>query len=171
MNRPASNPRTLAALAIGGNLGDVERTFKGALARLDRAPGVTILRRSDWIRTAAEGGPAGQPEYLNGALLVETTLTAEALLELCQELERHFGRDRADGVRNGPRTLDLDVLWFGEQVRQGEPLHLPHPRLTQRRFVLEPLAQIAPDAVIPGTGRTVAQHLAALVATPSPTAP
>ena len=160
--------RTAAALGIGGNLGEVERTFKRALAKLNRAKGLTVLRRSDWISNPAVGGPAGQPDYLNGALTVETTLGARELLGVCLEMEAAFGREREAGEAAGPRTLDLDLLLFGDAVLEEPGLTVPHPRMLERNFVLEPLAQIAPDWTVPGAGMTVAQALEKLRGVSSP---
>ncbi|MDF1729403.1 MAG: 2-amino-4-hydroxy-6-hydroxymethyldihydropteridine diphosphokinase [Sulfitobacter sp.] len=152
-----------AAIALGGNVGDVESTFRRALLRLDKKAGITLLRRSDWIVTAAEGGPGDQPDFLNGAILVETTLSPEDLLEACLEIETHFGRERTQEARWGPRTLDMDVLLYGDQTVSRESLTIPHARRTERRFVLQPLSQIAPSKTIPGVGSTVEQCLERLV--------
>jgi pantoate--beta-alanine ligase len=149
--------RVVAAIALGANLGEPERTFKRALTRLEQVPGVTLLRRSRWHVTAPVGGPedaAGrplQPDYLNGVVLVETTLSPRALLDVLQGLEAHFGRDRAheprNGPRNGPRTLDLDLLYHGDEIVDEPDLVVPHPRLEERLFVLAPLAELAPAHV------------------------
>ncbi len=156
---------TIAGIALGSNLGDRERTLQGALRRLDCAPGVVVLKRSTWHETepelGPEGGPEGQGPFLNGVALVETTLTPEALLNLLQAIEHKAGRTRT--VPNGPRTLDLDLLWHGESRRDSSELTLPHPRMHQRTFVLAPLAEIAPDHPL-ATGMTVAAGLAALQA-------
>ena len=144
--------RTRAALALGGNVGDVQRTFKRALARLERDPDITVLRRSDWFETDPVGGPVGQPKFWNGAVTLEVCCSPRELLERCQAIETHFGRDRGAEEADGPRPLDLDLLLFGE-VRIDEPdLQVPHPRLTERRFVLEPLVQVAADWVVPAAG-------------------
>ncbi len=159
-----SKIRVQAAIALGGNVGDVQRTFKRALARLDKHAEITLLRRSDWVETAAVGGPAGQPDFVNGAIVVETTLSPGALLEVLQEVETHFGRERSAEPHWGPRTLDLDLLLFGDQSVDEQRLTLPHPRLAQRRFVLQPLEQVAPDWKVPGLGATVAELLRRLPA-------
>ncbi|HPF14425.1 MAG: 2-amino-4-hydroxy-6-hydroxymethyldihydropteridine diphosphokinase [Planctomycetes bacterium] len=162
MQAKPSQPRVRAAIAFGGNLGDVERTFKRAMTRLERTPGITILRRSDWIHTEPEGTPPGSPVFLNGAITVETTLSPGELLAVCLETERHFGRDRSQEPRFGPRSLDLDLLLYAEQVVDEPDLCVPHPRMHLRRFVLEPLAQIAGDWPVPGQGTSVAGCLEAL---------
>ncbi|MCA9002880.1 MAG: 2-amino-4-hydroxy-6-hydroxymethyldihydropteridine diphosphokinase [Planctomycetes bacterium] len=153
------NERIEAAIALGGNVGEVQATFRRALLRLDRHPGITLLRRSDWMEYPAIGGPADQPPYWNGAILVETTLTPNELLEVMREVETHFGRDRSREEVWGPRTLDLDLLLYADQVVDEPNLHVPHKRMVERRFVLEPLAQIAPDRAIPGADGTVSQCL------------
>lgn len=151
--------RTVAAIALGSNLGNREQHLKRAQALLEKTPGVVLLRRSDWYQTDPVGGPPGQDPYLNGAALLETTLTAEELLAALHSIEDRLGRDRASEGPSGARTLDLDLLWFGEEVRDGDALRLPHPRLEERLFVLAPLAEVAPDHALPGCGRTVRERL------------
>lgn len=159
--KPQPAPRSRAAIALGGNQGDVERTFKGALNRLQRDRRLTLLRRSDWFPTEPVGGPAGQPSFLNGAITVEMQGTAQDLLAICREVEEHFGRQRDAEVHHGPRPLDLDLLLFGDQVIDSPELNVPHPRLRERRFVLEPLAQIAGDWIIPASHGHAAQSVGA----------
>jgi len=154
--------RTVAAVALGSNLGDREATLRRALVGLERTAGVVVLRRSTWHETAPVGGPAGQGPYLNGACLLETTLDAPALLARLHELEDKYGRVRE--VPDGPRTLDLDLLWFGEERSDDPALLLPHPRLEERTFVLAPLVELVPERVLPGCGVTVAERLAELSA-------
>ena len=101
--------RITAAIALGANIGEPERTFKRALSLLERDGDIQILRRSHWHGTDAVGGPAEQPDYTNGAVLVETTLTPTALLDRLQGIESHLGRDRANEEPRGPRVLDLDL--------------------------------------------------------------
>lgn len=100
-----------------------------------------------------------QPRFVNAVLALETELSAQALLDALMRIEREFGRDRVNAVPNGPRTLDLDILLFGDCAINEPGLHLPHPRLTERAFVLEPLNEIAPEAVEPRSGRTIAEML------------
>ncbi len=159
MTHTASKVRFQAAIALGGNVGEVQRTFKRALSRIDKHSEITLLRRSDWIETVAVGGPSNQANFLNGAIVVETTLTPVALLGVMHEVEAHLGRDRANEERWGPRTLDLDLLLYADQKVSEEHLSVPHVHLAERRFVLEPLAQIAPDWSVPGADATVAQLL------------
>lgn len=149
----SAQQRRLGAIAFGANLGDRERTLKGALARVEKLPGVVVLRRTAWEPSAAQGGPADQPEYLNGVALVETTLGGLELLEACLGIEAHFGRERAQEERWGPRILDLDLLFLEGEAGDGERLVLPHPRIEERPFVLGPLAQLCPQAIL-ASGRT-----------------
>lgn len=148
---------TEAALAFGGNLGDPVAAFAAALIGLRRHPAVRLGRLSPVYRTPP-WGKTDQPEFLNMAALIETTLTAKELLVLCLDLERAGGRERRE--RWGPRTLDIDILTYGAEAIDRPGLQVPHPRIAERAFVLAPLAQIMPDRVI--DGRTVATLLAAV---------
>jgi 2-amino-4-hydroxy-6-hydroxymethyldihydropteridine diphosphokinase len=151
LSAPTDPPRQ-AAIALGSNLGDVRATVEGALAELDDSPGIRLLRRSAWYRSSPVGPP--QPDYLNGCAVLEVSLSPEALLDRLLETESRFGRVRAE--RWGPRTLDLDLILFGDLRLDGARLQIPHPRLRERAFVLVPLAEIAPDWIDPLTNRTVA---------------
>ncbi len=160
---PTRRQRYSAAIGLGANLGEPERAFKRALALLERDGDVLVLRRSSWHATAAVGAP-DQPEYLNGAVLVETRLAPHALLEKLREIEAHIGRDRSNEVRFGPRVLDLDLLFVvdgggQEVVLRDEALALPHPRMDERDFVLVPLVEIAPDHVLSRSGVPVRDQL------------
>ncbi len=115
------------------------------------------LRLSPLYRTAPSGGPP-QPDYLNAAAVAVTRLSAAELLGRLLEIEREAGRNRTDG-RNSPRVLDLDLLLFGSQTISLPGLSVPHPRMAARRFVLAPLADLAPRRVVPGTGKTVGRLL------------
>lgn len=160
----ARTPRHVAAIALGANRGEPERTFKRALNILERDADVAVLRRSTW-RATDPVGPAGQAPYTNGAVLVETTLAPRELLAQLRAIEEHLGRDRGAEERFGPRALDLDLLFAresgeeGELRVQGDDLTLPHPRMEERLFVLEPLAEVAPDHVLARAGVTVAEQL------------
>jgi 2-amino-4-hydroxy-6-hydroxymethyldihydropteridine diphosphokinase len=149
--------RRQAAIALGSNVGDRQAHLTYAMERLRASAEVRVLAVSTWLETAPVGGPLGQGAYLNGACLVDTTLEPHALLDLLLTIEQERGRDRAREERHGPRTLDLDLILCGDLQHDDERLSLPHPRWTERLFVLEPLAQIAPDLVDTRSGRTVAQ--------------
>jgi 2-amino-4-hydroxy-6-hydroxymethyldihydropteridine diphosphokinase len=144
-------------IGLGSNLGDRRLMLDEAVRRLARHPLVRVAAQSPWRETPPVGGPAGQSAYFNGAILVETSLGPEALLEVLQQVESSLGRRRQD--RWGPRTIDLDLLLVDRVVRQTPALELPHPRMTWRRFVLEPAACVAPSMIHPLTGWTVQQHL------------
>ena len=144
MNAKAS---VVAALGLGGNIGDVANAFVEALARFGSAQGVALAALSSVYRTPP-WGKLDQPEFLNMAALVETTLPARALLALCLEVERGLGRERRE--RWGPRLIDIDVLTYGDATIDEPDLKVPHPRLTERAFVLAPLAEIAPRLTVGG---------------------
>lgn len=132
-----------AYLALGSNLGDRRAMLDGAIAALRSSPGITVTTVSTIHETEPVGGPPGQGKFLNAAVAVETRLGPEALLEALLGIERRFGRVR--GEANAPRTLDLDLLLYGDLVRSTPDPVIPHPRMHERLFVLEPLAEIAPD--------------------------
>jgi 2-amino-4-hydroxy-6-hydroxymethyldihydropteridine diphosphokinase len=134
-----------AFVGLGSNLGDREATIRAALARLDGVVAVSRLRETDPV------GFEDQPRFLNGVAAVDTELPPRALLERLLAIERELGRTRG-GPRFGPRTIDLDLLVYGDLVLDEPGLTLPHPRLHERRFALEPLAELAPDLVVPGRG-------------------
>jgi 2-amino-4-hydroxy-6-hydroxymethyldihydropteridine diphosphokinase len=152
---------TRAAIALGSNLGDRERHLELAVEELRSLPSVRVLAVSTWIERDSVGGPEGSPPYLNGALLLETGLGARELLQALLAIERDHGRRRRPGIRDEPRTLDLDLLLFGDQSIEEPDLRVPHPRLEEREFVLAPLSEVAPELVLP-SGRTVRQGLARL---------
>lgn len=143
---------TRAYVGLGANLGSREATMQRA---------VDLLAAEDGIRVAAlstfrESDPVGvvdQPPFLNGVVALETTLSPCELLDVLLEVERGLGRVRG-GARWGPRAIDLDLLTYGDEIVHQPGLRVPHPRLHERRFVLEPLAELEPDLVIPGRGRT-----------------
>jgi len=146
----------IAAIGLGSNLGDRYAHLARAVDDLARLPGSRLLRRSAWIQTEAlarpDGGDAGGP-YLNGAALLETTLGPRQLLDALMAIERAAGREREPRQKWAPRTLDLDLLVYGEQIIDEPWLRVPHPRLHERAFVLAPLAEIAPGLIVPGRGR------------------
>ena len=149
---------TLAYVGIGANLGPREETLHRAVEVLGRADEVEVVGVSD-LRETDPVGVIDQPPFLNGAVAIETTLPARALLDLLLEIERSLGRVR--GERWGPRIVDLDLLVYGNEVVDEPGLRVPHPRLHERRFALEPLADLRPELEIPGRG-TVSALLAAL---------
>ncbi|MBO9871851.1 2-amino-4-hydroxy-6-hydroxymethyldihydropteridine diphosphokinase [Xanthomonas protegens] len=140
-----------ACIGLGGNLGDAAATLRAALAALDTLPQTRLLRASQLYRSPA-WGREDQPDFINAAALVSTTLPAPELLQALLDLEHRHGRQRLPGERWGPRTLDLDLLLYAEAVIDLPGLQVPHPFLHQRAFVLLPLAEIAADAAIPGHG-------------------
>ncbi len=148
-----------AYVGVGSNLGDRWANLAQAARELRREPMVALVRSSR-VWDAAPLGPP-QPRYLNAVLELEAELPPVALLATLQRIERNAGRVRT-GVRWAARTLDLDLLLYGDEVIRRPRLVVPHPGLVVRRFVLAPLAELCPDRVVPGTGRTVAQLLALL---------
>ncbi len=140
-----------AVLALGSNLGDRLGMLQGAVDALAVVPGVDIIAVSGVYETAPVGGPTGQDPYLNAVILVDTTLPASMLLERCLAVEEAFGRRRAE--RWGPRTLDIDVITYDDQVSADETLTLPHPRAHERAFVLIPWLSVDQAATLPGRGR------------------
>ncbi len=136
-------------LALGSNQGPSQETLRHAVSSLAAAPGFDVEAVAPLARTAAVGGPP-QPDFLNTVVLGRTTLSPRALLHACQALEAEAGR--VPGERWGPRTLDVDIIVYGTTLAVADDLELPHPRAHQRAFVLEPWAQLDPDAVLPGLG-------------------
>lgn len=154
------NPReTIAYIGVGSNVGHRRRQCAAAVAALGAVPGVRVERVSTWRETAPVG-PVAQGDFINGVARIATTLGPTQLLAACLAVERAMGRQRT--APRGPRTIDLDVLLYGDRVIDRPGLSVPHPELARRRFVLEPLAEIAPDARHAVTGRTAAEMLAAL---------
>jgi 2-amino-4-hydroxy-6-hydroxymethyldihydropteridine diphosphokinase len=139
---------TKAVLALGSNLGERNDTLSGAVADLVDPPEVRLLAVSPVVQTKAVGGPAGQPDFLNMVMTVETTLSPEALLEHCQAVENKHHRVRE--VHWGPRTLDVDIITYGNVTSDDPDLTLPHPRAAERAFVLYPWSLIEPAATLGG---------------------
>lgn len=159
-----------AAIALGSNLDSAQGTraehLLAALEMLEDPPTTRVLARSAAVETAPVG-PVPQGAFLNAACIVQTTLGPRALLERLLEIERVRGRDRAREGRWGPRTLDLDLILYADLVVDEPGLTIPHPRLSERSFVLVPLAEVAPDWRVPGCrpgGATIRELLAALEA-------
>jgi 2-amino-4-hydroxy-6-hydroxymethyldihydropteridine diphosphokinase len=144
-------------LALGGNLaGDypsLEALLEAALSSFPRA-GLRIVRRSGWWRSAAWPDPS-QPAYLNAVVIVETTLSPREVLAAIHALEAQFGRKR--GLANAPRTLDIDLIAYGRRAIDASGMSLPHPRAAERRFVMGPLAEVAPDWMHPTLDQTAAE--------------
>jgi len=146
----------VAYIALGGNLGDRAQTLSLAIDRLGLLG--TVMSRSSFYETEPVGF-RDQPPFLNAVVAVETDLEPIDLLRGMLAIEREFGRDRSNNVLNGPRTLDLDLLAMGDCVAAGTELTLPHPALAKRRFVLAPLAEIAPQLRHPVLKQTMAELL------------
>ena len=149
----------MAYIGVGANLGDREATMRAALAALDATPRIRVVAVSSFRETEPVGY-VDQPAFLNAAAAVETELDARGLLDALLAVEQGLGRTR-EGPRFGPRTIDLDLLLYGDRTIDLPGLTVPHPRLHERRFALEPLAELAPEAEVPGRG-AVAGLLAAL---------
>lgn len=146
-------PQVRAYVGLGANLGDAGATLRAAFVELDRLPGTRCAGASRLYRTPA-WGVTDQPDFINAVAALDTTLAPQALLDALLAVERAFGRTRlADGSdRWGPRTLDLDILLYGDHRIDAPGLHVPHPRLHERAFALVPLLELAPTLVIPGVG-------------------
>jgi 2-amino-4-hydroxy-6-hydroxymethyldihydropteridine diphosphokinase len=149
-----------AYVGLGSNLGDREGTLRAAVGRLRALPETTVLAVSK-LRDTEPVGYLDQPRFLNGAVALDTELSAQDLLDALLRLERNFGRNRAAAPVHGPRTLDLDLLLYGDEEIAEPGLEVPHPRLHERAFVLEPLAELDPALEVPGKG-TVQALLARL---------
>lgn len=139
-----------AYVGLGANLDDPIAHVSRALDELGQLPDTTLVSRSALYRSAPMG-PPDQPDYINAVCALSTGLCADALLDALRALEAQHGRLR-DGTRWGPRTLDLDILLYGDESIQAEHLKVPHPGMAERAFVLYPLAEIAPDLNVPGLG-------------------
>lgn len=138
-------------VGLGSNLGDREATIRGALDSLAARPDLELVAVSSLIDTEPVGY-LDQPRFLNGVAVLESALSARDLLDVLLETERAFGRRRADVPPQGPRTLDLDLLLYGNAEIDEPNLRVPHPRLHERAFVLGPLAELAPSLEVPGKG-------------------
>jgi 2-amino-4-hydroxy-6-hydroxymethyldihydropteridine diphosphokinase len=146
---------TKCAIALGSNLGDSLTILQTAIATLNTTPGITVKSHSSWYQTAPVGPP--QPDYINACAILEVALEPQQLLATLLEIEIKFNRIR--GEKWGPRTLDLDLLLYDDLILETPTLTLPHPRMTERAFVLVPLAEIAPDWVHPVTKSAIGQIL------------
>lgn len=150
-----------AVLSIGGNVGDPEYTLARAIEDLSRIDGITISAVSPLVATKPVGGPP-QPDFLNAVVTIDTTLSARALLHICQGIEMIHGRERS--VQDGPRTLDIDLIVYSDLVASGIDLVLPHVRAYERAFVLAPWVAIDSGAVLPASGKVAGGKVADLAA-------
>ncbi|HKA68237.1 MAG TPA: 2-amino-4-hydroxy-6-hydroxymethyldihydropteridine diphosphokinase [Actinomycetes bacterium] len=144
------NHGTRAVLGLGSNLGERLEMLQGAVDALVDAPGIDVVAISPVYETDPLGGPAGQPPFLNAVIIVNTSMPVRTLLERCLAVEDAFERVR--DVRWGPRTLDIDVITYGDTVSGAEDLTIPHPRAAERAFVLVPWHDIEPDGELIGYG-------------------
>jgi 2-amino-4-hydroxy-6-hydroxymethyldihydropteridine diphosphokinase len=136
-------------VALGANLGDAEGSLRAVMRELSQLPGVRLLKSSSLYRTAPVG-LKHQPDFINAAVMLESEWTSAEMLQALFSIEQRFGRQRS--IPNAPRTLDLDLLLYGNESSDDPALTLPHPRMHERAFVLAPLAEIAPGLLIPGKG-------------------
>jgi 2-amino-4-hydroxy-6-hydroxymethyldihydropteridine diphosphokinase len=157
------NAETTAYIALGANLGDREQNIRSAISQLMQLEGVTIAQVSTLLENPAVGGPPNSPPFLNAAAEIKTTLGSHALLHHLLEIEKKLGRIRRD--RWEPRPIDLDLLLYGDHIISSQELVVPHPLMHERRFVLQPLAEIAPEAVHPVLQMTIAGLLENLSST------
>jgi len=140
-----------AYIALGSNLGDREKTIRGAVATLEADPDIAVVAVSTLIDTEPVG-VVDQPRFLNGVAALDTDLSARQLLDVLLDVERRFGRLRDGAVPQGPRTLDLDLLLYGDDEIDEPGLRVPHARMHEREFVLGPLEELAPSLEVPGKG-------------------
>ncbi|MCB9936080.1 MAG: 2-amino-4-hydroxy-6-hydroxymethyldihydropteridine diphosphokinase [Planctomycetes bacterium] len=151
-----------AFIGLGSNLGNREANLREALDRLGALPGTRLVRESSLMETEPVDSPPGAGLFLNGVAWIETSLAPLELLESLLAIERDLGRDRKGQPRNAPRTIDLDLLLYGEQLIDRPELQVPHPRMHEREFVLWPLLQIASKLRDPRTGEPFADAYARL---------
>lgn len=145
------------AIALGSNQGNSLDILDNSLNALNQIPGIILKHTSSWYQTKPVGTPESQPDYLNGCALLAAEQTPEELLTILQAIEIQYGRISKGTLQ--PRTLDLDLLLYGDLVLHSPNLTIPHPRMTERAFVLVPLAEIAPDWIEPVSGNKIAKLL------------
>lgn len=150
-------PKHVVYIALGANLGQREKNIAAALNALQHTKGVSVDTVSSLYETDPVGGPPDQPRFINAAAKLVTELTPERLLSVLQQIELSLGRRR--GERWGPREIDLDILLYDNLVISEDGLTIPHPLMHERRFVMEPLAEIAPEARHPALGMTAHEIL------------
>ena len=151
--------RVKVYIAMGSNVGEKARTLRKALDMMRQSGDITLRRVSTFIETKPVGGPKYQDNYLNAVVETETTLSPEDLLALLGGIEKTLGRDRKKEERWGPRTCDLDILLYGHEIINTPNLTIPHPRMCERMFVLQPLAEIAPTTQHPESFKTASEML------------
>jgi 2-amino-4-hydroxy-6-hydroxymethyldihydropteridine diphosphokinase len=150
----SANPVPIVAyIALGANLGDRQRNIRAAVLKLRQTDGINVRKISELIDNPALGGPADSPNFLNAVAEISTLLSAQALLKRMMTIEKELGRARRKKWE--PRIIDLDLLLFGDQILSFQDLVIPHPMMHERKFVLEPLAEIAPDVVHPVLQMTI----------------
>jgi 2-amino-4-hydroxy-6-hydroxymethyldihydropteridine diphosphokinase len=137
----------IAYLGLGSNVGDREEYIEQAIFLLEKNPNIEVLKRSSGLETEAEGGKGNQPPFINGALAIRTKLSPHDLLELGNEIEVALGRERE--IEWGPRTIDIDILLYDDEIVSDDKLQIPHPLMHERLFVLKPLREIAPQLMHP----------------------
>jgi len=143
----------IAFLGLGSNVGDREEYIEQAIFLLEKNPKIQVLKHSSNLETEAEGGGEAQPPFINAVVAIRTKLDPYALLDMCHEIEAALGRERE--MEWGPRTIDIDILLFGDQVISDDKLQVPHPLMHERMFVLKPLAEIAPKIIHPVLEKTI----------------
>ncbi|MBC8105873.1 MAG: 2-amino-4-hydroxy-6-hydroxymethyldihydropteridine diphosphokinase [Anaerolineae bacterium] len=152
------NATHIAYIGVGANVGDREGNIRAAIDRLRESPDVEVRQVSKLIDNPAAGGPAGSPSFLNGAVDVSPPVSARDLLDRLLEIEKSLGRERR--LKWGPRTIDLDLLLFGDQIIAEPGITVPHALLHERTFVLEPMHEIAPNVIHPTLRKSMAELLA-----------
>lgn len=157
---PSRRKQHDAYIGLGSNLGPREKNIAAALNALQTTKKIDVVNVSGLYENKAVGGPAGQPDFINAAAHLRTALSPERLLTVCLNIESSLGRKR--DIPWGPRTIDLDILFFDDDILSTPELTIPHPLMHERRFVLEPLAEIAPELIHPAMEETVSQLLTAL---------
>ena len=157
--------RVKVYIAMGSNVGQRAQTLRKALDMMRQSGDITLRRVSSFIETKPVGGPEYQEDYLNAAVETETNLSPEDLLASLHAIETALGRDRTKQQRWGPRTCDLDILLYGHEIINTPNLTIPHPRMCERMFVLQPLAEIAPTLQHPESFKTTSEMLTELETT------